>query len=210
MKNSQGFTLIELMIVVAIIGILSMFALPAYQDYTRRTQAAETISSSSGVRIAILEQYAVEGTITGAFLATLSKSDRVDLGNGAYVDVDDERAELFGFPHTTVVEVVMAAEKQDYWTPGGGSQAQRDEWAANDAAVQVPTLGTIIYRFDSKFNSYSSGIAPELQMKFGDNGGSIQFGCTQASFKAEIGRKLLNRNCANGIDANNGWEKTSA
>jgi type IV pilus assembly protein PilA len=49
-RKQQGFTLIELMIVVAIIGILAAIALPAYQDYTARAQASEGLSVTSGVR----------------------------------------------------------------------------------------------------------------------------------------------------------------
>lgn len=52
-KLQRGFTLIELMIVVAIIGILAAIAVPAYQDYTIRARVSEAASLSSGVRTAI-------------------------------------------------------------------------------------------------------------------------------------------------------------
>lgn len=55
MKRQQGFTLIELMIVVAIIGILAAIALPAYQDYTNRAKASEIILAASSARTCVTE-----------------------------------------------------------------------------------------------------------------------------------------------------------
>ena len=62
MKRSmqKGFTLIELMIVVAIIGILAAVALPAYQDYTVRAKVSEVILAASAPKIAVAEWYANE------------------------------------------------------------------------------------------------------------------------------------------------------
>ncbi|MEO8717708.1 MAG: pilin [Burkholderiales bacterium] len=61
-RMQQGFTLIELMIVVAIIGILAAVALPAYQDYTIRAKMSEVILAMSACRTSITEVYQTGGT----------------------------------------------------------------------------------------------------------------------------------------------------
>ena len=75
MKRMQkGFTLIELMIVVAIIGILAAVALPAYQDYTVRAKVSELILAGSSYRTAISEKYQTD-------------SDSVNAGSGLSLSV---------------------------------------------------------------------------------------------------------------------------
>jgi type IV pilus assembly protein PilA len=59
----QGFTLIELMIVVAIIGILAAIAIPAYQDYTIRAQVSEGLSLMDGAKTAVAEYYTNTGNL---------------------------------------------------------------------------------------------------------------------------------------------------
>ena len=70
MKSVQkGFTLIELMIVIAIIGILAAIAIPAYQNYTIRAQVSEGLSLAGGIETAFDECYANKGTATGGCLS---------------------------------------------------------------------------------------------------------------------------------------------
>ncbi len=71
-KAQQGFTLIELMIVIAIIGILAAVALPAYQDYTIRAKTSEMILAGSSLKNQISEHIILTAAIPGATGITYS------------------------------------------------------------------------------------------------------------------------------------------
>lgn len=64
-QMQKGFTLIELMIVVAIIGILAAIALPAYQDYMGRSQMTEAMTLASGAKTSVAEFYSNKGRLPG-------------------------------------------------------------------------------------------------------------------------------------------------
>lgn len=66
MKKQQGFTLIELMIVVAIIAILAAIALPAYSDYTKKAKVSEVLLAASSLRTGVSEYVASNGSLPPA------------------------------------------------------------------------------------------------------------------------------------------------
>jgi type IV pilus assembly protein PilA len=76
MKNQmqKGFTLIELMIVVAIIGILAAIAIPAYQDYIGRAQASEGLTATAGIRTEIGVVYSEDGAFPAAGSSAIAQA----------------------------------------------------------------------------------------------------------------------------------------
>ena len=82
MNAQKGFTLIELMIVVAIIGILAAIAIPAYQDYIARAQMSEAMTLASGLKGSVSEVYSQDGSCPANGTAGIAAANTI---KGKYV-----------------------------------------------------------------------------------------------------------------------------
>ncbi len=113
-NKNLGFTLIELMIVIAIVGILAAVAMPAYQDYTIRAKMSEAILATSACKLAVAETYTIvpstdpvadgwgcgEGTVSSTYVSSINTDINgwvlVTLQGFKKSDIDGKKLRLYG------------------------------------------------------------------------------------------------------------------
>lgn len=107
----QGFTLIELMIVIAIVGILAAIALPAYQDYTVRAKMAEPLALMAEAKTTITEYYvATSGMPANAGVAGVNDSPNTDIVASIQVELVSGEPLLTAVMQSTIVPGNTTAE----------------------------------------------------------------------------------------------------
>jgi type IV pilus assembly protein PilA len=160
MKTMQkGFTLIELMIVVAIIGILAAIALPAYQDYTVRAKVSEGLVLAEAAKLAVAETFQSNGSVptsnvaTGYTFVATKYVNSINIGASAVITVTYNTGsggitQLGGSNTITltpnIANALLAVTAQG---PIDWACASTTSTVANSASLKVGTAGTVLAKY---------------------------------------------------------------
>jgi len=147
MKIQKGFTLIELMIVVAIIGILAAIALPAYSDYTKKAKVSEVMLAASATRTAVAEYAASNNVLPPANWVPESQTSKFVSGvtwNGTVITATARAISAVGVDGLTITLTpsLVAATSQVDWVCSGTILAKFRPGSCQGAVAAPPAAGT--------------------------------------------------------------------
>jgi type IV pilus assembly protein PilA len=143
-KFQQGFTLIELMIVIAILGILMAIAIPAYQDYTVRAKVSEGLNVAAAGKLAVSETQQSTGTFPASNAeAGMAAATQITGNNVASVGVGNAAGTGGGTAGRIVITYNAAEPKLSTLTlglsPSTGGHEGSIEWSCGQTDTTVPS-----------------------------------------------------------------------
>jgi len=150
----KGFTLIELMIVVAIIGILAAVALPAYQDYTVRAKVSEGLAMAGSAKTAVAENAANGAPFKSGWTAPGATK------NVASVNIDDTNGEI-----TITYVATIDSGATLIISPRDGGTASTTGLTGSTSGSTIPTAGSISWNCNSAASS-KPGTKGTIQAKY--------------------------------------------